>query len=296
MSSQKKNIIISVGILVVLAIFFGIGTALYNPQKEFDKKQAGNIAKTGNLVLAVVQAMPNEVAKTIDVIGEVDQDAVVVNANFASTVVSVHNEGKTLKRGQNVIGFLNGVTMPIPFGGVVSEIFVDIGQNVVAGDKLFVAVPTSSRKTYVKIDLPMVNATVVRNGMPVKIAYNDEMLDGVISNVSIYSKYESGSVKTTVEMEKNSIPHNSVVDVMIEISKHQAFFVPKTAIFLHNDVSSVKIINSQNKVETINIEIIKEIDDGFYISSETFVDNIKVVSVNPMYAEDGVEYKFSIVE
>lgn len=294
MTNQKKNIIISAAIAGVIAVFFFIGTLLHNPQKEFAEEQSSNIAKTGqDIVLEVADVMPEEVAKTIDIFGEVDQEAVIINAAMASTVATVRENGVQLKRGGPVISLINGVSIPMPFDGTVSEVFVERGQNVSMGEKLFVAVPSNSKKTKVKLDLPIANTSLVRQGMPVTVLHNDEKFTGTVSGISTYSNKESGSVKVTVNMEKNTIPHNTVVQVMIEISKHKGYFVPKTAVILDADVSSVKIINPNNLVETIPVEVIKENDEGFYIVSPALSENAKIISVNPSYAVDGKQYEIS---
>lgn len=295
MSNKKKYIIISFIIAGLMAAFFFMGTILHNPGKDFEEKQSGNIAQTGqDITLAVIDVRPEEVMKTIDIFGEIDQEAVVINAAMASTVATMRENGVKLKRGAAVINLINGVSVPMPFDGTVSEIFIERGQNVNIGEKLFVAVPSSSKKTKIKLDLPIASTTLVRQGMDVIILHNNEKFTGVVSSVGVYSDKESGSVNVTAIMEKNMIPHNTVVQVMIEIAKYTGYFVPKTAVILVEGIPSVKVVDANNIVETIAVETIKENDEGFYIISSVLSGNAKIVSINPSYAATGKKYNVSI--
>ena len=86
----KRYITISIGILLVGAIFFGIGTKRHNPKKEFEEQKQQSIVKTGqSLNVLVVESTSNSVPKVLELFGEIDQGAITITANFSSVIKSI---------------------------------------------------------------------------------------------------------------------------------------------------------------------------------------------------------------
>lgn len=290
MAVKKKYTIIILFALLV-ALYFVFGTAKYNPEKEISNIKQHNIAKTGeNLTLVVKDSKVENTQKTIDVFGEVDQNAILVKSSMASTITSVQNEGIYLHKGQPVVNLLNGVTIPMPVDGTLLNIFVNKGENISTGTDLFIAMPTTNQKTKINLELPIAYTNIVKRNMPVSILYENQKYFGNIQYISRYSSQNSGSVQVTVEGKYMNIPHNAVVKCSIMISEHKAHAVPKSAIFLFNEKTSVKIIESDGLVKTINVDVVSEKEDKFYLGG--LPENIKIVIRNPLYAKDGEKYEF----
>jgi len=291
----KKYLIISGIIITVGSVYFSIGTKKSDPAKDFNTQKQLSVVKTGeNINLLVKNSVSQETPKVVELFGEIDQNAITVTASMPSVVKSIKNEGVYIKKGTPVVQFINDVFIPIPFDGKISNTFVKAGQNVSIGDPLFIAIPTSIKTTNVNLEMPIAYLPSISKGMKVAISHNEKNFFGNIEYISQYSKQESGWAKVVVSMPRNEIAHNAVVKVNIELSTHFAHFIPKTAIFLQNAETFVKIINDENLVESKKVDVIKETQEGFYIAG--LEDSIRIITKNPSYASDGKTYEFTIVE
>lgn len=295
----KKYLIISGIIITIGAIYFSIGTRKSDPAKDFNTQKQLAIVKTGeNITLLVKNSVSQETPKVVELFGEIDQNAITVTASMPSVVKSIKNEGVNLKKGTPVVQFINDVFIPIPFDGKISNTFVKAGQNVSIGDPLFIAIPTSIKTTNINLEMPIAYLPLISKGMKVSISHNEKKFFGNIEYISQYSKQESGWTKVVVSTPRNEIAHNAVVKVNIELSTHFTHFVPKTAIFLQsngvNGQTFVKVINEQNLVESRQVEVIQETQEGFYIGG--LEDSIRIITKNPSYASEGRAYEFTIVE
>ncbi len=290
----KKYLIISCVIVAIGAIYFTFGTKNHDPKKDFEAQKKSSSVKTGeNITLLVQNSTSTETPKVVEIFGEVDQNAITVTAAMPSVVKLIKNEGVKLKQGTPVVQFINDVFIPIPFDGKISNTFVKSGENVTVGQALFIAIPTSAKSTKVIIEMPIAYLPSIEQGMNVKVSHNERIFSGKIEYISQYSTQESGWTKVVVEMPRTEIAHNTIVKVFIELSTHYAHFVPKTAVFLQNSETFVKILNINNLVEGIKVEIIQETADGFYISG--LEDSVRIIIKNPSYASEGKQYKFTIV-
>jgi len=287
----------ALGTLVVIIcgiLYFTIGTTTHDAEKEFADFKQKNIAKIGNNITLLVQNSKAELTpKIIQVFGEVDQGAVLVTSPISSAVQSVQNEGVKLNKGNSVVRFVNGVTIPIPFNGTVLNIFVKDGENINAGSNLFIALPSVHQKTEVNLDLPIAYVNEITKNMNVKILYNSREFSGKVDHISRFSSKQSGFVKVVVVLKTVETPHNAVVKALIEISKHYTHFVPKTALILKDGQTAVKVLDAKNLVQTKTVEVISENSKGFYISG--LEKEERIIIRNPFYATDGKKYNFTII-
>ncbi len=291
----KKYLIISGIIITVGAIYFSIGTKKSDPAKDFNTQKQLSVVKTGeNITLLVKNSVSQETPKVVELFGEIDQSAITVTASMSSVVKSIKNEGVNIKKGTPVVQFINDVFIPIPFDGKISNTSVKAGQNVSIGDPLFIAIPTGNKTTNINLEMPIAYLPSISKGMKVGISHNEKTFFGNIEYISQYSKQESGWAKVVVSMPRNEIAHNAVAKVSIELSTHFAHFIPKTAIFLQNAETFVKIINDENLVESKKVDVIQETQEGFYIAG--LEDSIRIITKNPSYASDGKTYELTIVE
>ncbi len=290
----KKYLIISGVIVAIGAIYFSIGTKNYDAQKDFEAQKQSAVIKTGEkITLLVKNSTSQEMPKVVELFGEIDQHAITVTASMPSIVKSIRNEGDRLQKNQPVVRFINDVTTPIPFDGKISNTFVKSGQNVNIGDPLFIAIPISAKTTDVNIEMPIAYIPSISKGMNVQVSHENETFLGTIQYISQYSKQESGWAKVTVSTPRNSLAHNTVVKVNIELSTHFTHFVPKTAIFLKDGKTFVKILSDQNLVESTSVEVIQETQDGFFIAG--LPDSSRIITNNPSYANDGKTYEFTLI-
>mgnify|MGYP007006555580 CR=1 FL=1 len=61
-----------------------------------------------------------------------------------------------------------------------------------------------------------------------------------------------------------------------------------------NGQTFVKVVNEQNLVESKQVEVIQETQEGFYIGG--LEDSARIIIKNPSYASEGRAYEFTIVE
>lgn len=292
--AAKKYIIVSSAIILLGATYFFIGTKNHNPKQEFANKKQNSLIKTGdNLSLILKNSVSQETPKVVEIFGEIDQNAITVTASMPSVVKSIQSEGSNLKKNQPVVRFINDLTVPMPFNGKIANTFVKNGETISTGQQLFVAIPTS-KFSKINIEMPIAYISSLEKGMSVEIEYNSNKYTGRILHISPYSKQESGWTKVVVEMPYANIPHNAIAKVVIELSRHFAHFIPKTAIFLQDGLTFVKILNDSNKVTSSKVEIIQETQDGFYVAG--LEDSARIVVKNPAYAINDMEYQFTFIE
>jgi biotin carboxyl carrier protein len=291
----KKYLIISGIIVSIGAIYFSIGTKNHDAQKDFNTQKQASVIKTGEkITLLVKNSASQETPKVVELFGEIDQHAITVTASMPSIVKSIRNEGDRLEKNQPVVRFINDVTTPIPFDGKISNTFVKSGQNVNVGEPLFIAIPTKGNTTDINIEMPIAYIPSISKGMNVQISHNEKTFHGTIQYISQYSQQESGWTKVVVTAPRNELAHNTVVKVNIELSTHFTHFVPKTAIFLKDGKTFVKILNDQSLVESIAAEVIQETQDGFFIAG--LPNSARIIIKNPSYASDGKTYQFTLID
>lgn len=286
----KKYIIFTVVLIILGTVYFIYGTKKYDGKKDFEQTKNSNIVKTNeDLTFLIKKSKAQKHSKTIEMFGNVDQDATTVYAPMPSVVQSVVKEGTVLTKNSSVLTFVNGVSKPMPFNGIVLDMFVKKGDDIKAGDKLFIAIPSDKRDTKINIDVPIAYASHVFENEPVIIIYNDEKYSGKISYVGMSSN--NGIIKAVAKADSSSIPHNAVVKVNVEVANYETHFVPKTAVIIFENKTSIKVIKDDNSVQEKIVEIIDENQDGFYISNLN--DEERIILRNPYYATNGKKYNYT---
>lgn len=286
-----RYFILTTLVVVSFVIHFIVGTNKYDAKQDFQNLQASNIVKTAeNITLLAKVSTAKQHPKFIEIFGIIDQNTITVTASMPSIVKSIVKEGTVLKKGETAVHFINGVIKPIPFDGTVLDTFVKSGDDVKSGDKLFIAVPSKTENTKVGLEVPLSYVKSIKVGVPVNIIHLNHTFHGNIIYVGKSSM--EGIVKALVSMPFAPIPHNAVVRVQVQESLHQAHFVPKTAVMLGNQKTTVvKVILEDGTIQEKPVEVIHEDDDNFYITGLN--KNTTIITVNPHYAINGKTYNYT---
>jgi membrane fusion protein, multidrug efflux system len=145
-----------------------------------------------------------------------------------------------------------------PFSGVITQRFIEKGQNVSTQSQLFTIVDSDPLEA--KVYLPEREILGIRPSQAVSMALNaqkDVTFQGNIKQINPAVDPKTGTVKVTVEVTKPTslVRPGSFVDVKLETQRHDnALLIPKKALMEESGERFVFVIN-KDKAERRTISI-----------------------------------------
>lgn len=135
-----------------------------------------------------------------------------------------------------------------PFSGIVTERFIEKGQNIIIGTQLFTLVDREPLKA--KIYLPEREVFGIQPNQKVSLALNAQKtlsFEGHIKQINPSVDPKTGTVKVTVEISKapDEVRPGSFVDVRLVTQQHEnALLIPKKALIEEAGEQYVFLINN----------------------------------------------------
>lgn len=129
---------------------------------------------------------------------------------------------------------LDRTTIRAPFSGIITERFIEKGQNINPEDKLFTLADVNPLEA--KVYLPEKEIFGVKTGQSVQMALNSQKnvkFEGTVRQINPAVDPKTGTVKVTVEINKvpQEVRPGSFVDVKMVTRKHDnALLIPKKAL------------------------------------------------------------------
>lgn len=288
---KKKNIVLTLAIFAVFALYFTVKTLNYDADADFQRLKSLQKALTSQKMAFMVRnSTAQNKAKRVSLFGKIDHNAITLTSSISSVVKSVAKEGVQLKKGDSVISFINGVSRPMPFNGMLLDTFIKKGDDVKIGDKLFIAIPKKIKNMSVNLEVPVSYSGQIKHGSPAIIQYKNKEIKGNIIYISNSSEDNLGVLKAVASTPFQPIPHNTVVKVFIETSQHKVHFVPKTALIIKENKVLVKIVKEDGTVDEAEVEIIEENSQGFFIDG--LENKAKIIIRTPFYTKKGKKYQY----
>jgi RND family efflux transporter MFP subunit len=162
-----------------------------------------------------------------------------------------------------------------PFTGIITQRFVEKGQNINTQSQLFTIVDAQPLEA--KVYLPEKEIFGLRTNQTVSLALNAQksvQFTGKIRQINPAVDPKTGTVKVTVEVEKapDVVRPGSFVDVKLETQRHEnATLVPKRALLEEAGERYVFIVNNQKAsrrtitlgfMDDQNAEILSGVNSG----------------------------------
>lgn len=162
-----------------------------------------------------------------------------------------------------------------PFSGVITQRFIEKGQNVNAQSQLFTVVDSDPLEA--KVYLPEKEILGVRQNQTVALALNaqkDVTFQGSIRQINPTVDPKTGTIKVTVEVTKAPavVRPGSFVDVKLETQRHEnTLLVPKKALMEEAGERFVFVIQKDKAarrtvsvgfLDDQNVEILSGINNG----------------------------------
>ncbi|MEA2089025.1 MAG: efflux RND transporter periplasmic adaptor subunit [Patescibacteria group bacterium] len=181
----------------------------------------------------------------------------------------------------SISAMLGNTTVFSPISGTVNQKFINIGEMAMAGAPLFTVVDIKSIK--IEVALTEFDISKVSIGQDVKIslvACPDEKFVGKIYYIS--SVADPANKKFTVKIQLKNIDEKIKAGMMADIKiiiKEQTdvLVIPKTAIFIEDEVEKVYTVDNKGKIKIKTIKtkdneneviVIKGLVDGDIIVVE----------------------------
>lgn len=162
-----------------------------------------------------------------------------------------------------------------PFTGVITQRFIEKGQNINNQSQLFTLVDSDPLEA--KVYLPEREILGIRGNQPVQLALNarkDVTFQGTIRQINPAVDPKTGTVKVTVEVTKTPslVRPGSFVDVKLETQRHDnALLIPKKALLeeageryvfvVQNDQAARRTV-SVGFLDDQNAEILSGVNNG----------------------------------
>lgn len=143
---------------------------------------------------------------------------------------------------------ISRLTIQAPFSGIVTERFIEKGQNIIIGTQLFTLVDREPLEA--KIYLPEREVFGIQTKQKVSLALNAQKtisFEGHIKQINPSVDPKSGTVKVTVEINKapDEVRPGSFVDVRLVTQHHEnALLIPKKALIEEAGEQYVFLINN----------------------------------------------------
>ena len=196
----------------------------------------------------------------------------IISRNVLSQYYSIMSDEERLRK----------YTVVAPFSGSIIQSFSDNGAIVSPG----MAVIKVLREGKLEIEIPVLskNLPLLSKNQKVELkANNNQIIEGTISRVGDYINAETQTVPVFVKINdtKVALYNGMYLESTINCeSNKMAMLIPRTAIFSDE---KVYLVNSQNKLEEIDVEIstyqdktvlVTNLENGAKIVSEAVV-NVK---------------------
>jgi membrane fusion protein (multidrug efflux system) len=162
-----------------------------------------------------------------------------------------------------------------PFSGVITQRFIEKGQNINMQSQLFTIVDADPLEA--KVYLPEREILGIRPNQQVALALNaqkDVTFNGIIRQINPSVDPKTGTIKVTVEVTKtpSAVRPGSFVDVKLETQRHEnTLLVPKKALMeeagerfvfvIHKDKAARRTV-SVGFVDDQNVEILSGVNNG----------------------------------
>lgn len=181
--------------------------------------------------LETVSPRYGPIVEAIYGLGKVKTDSVYeVKLGVIKTVRNIYvREGVTVKKGDRLVRFDDGVVFNAPFSGTVTLVAFHENQSVFPQQPV-VRIEDLNTK-YIEVSLEQQGALRVRPNLPVRVVFESirgEVLKGKVS--AIFSRNEEFLAHINVPLAENILP-GMTADVAIEIDhKDKVLLVPLSAI------------------------------------------------------------------
>lgn len=180
--------------------------------------------------------------------------------------------------------------------GVVSAVFVEVGQVVAAGQTALSLVQTDELEVEIHIPENQMQSAVIGNGAQINFwALPDENIRGVIREVSPMA--DSASRTYAVRLSIPNPPANLKLGMTASVSidalnslANDLCVIPLSAIYQTQNQTQVWVVNSENKVELKEVSV-KEFGDNF-VSVKGLSKGERVVTAGVHNLRVGQEVRF----
>ncbi|MDZ5761982.1 MFP subunit of RND family efflux transporter [Candidatus Cyrtobacter comes] len=180
---------------------------------------------------------------------------------------------------------LDNCKIKIPYEGYIDELFVSIGQDVIAGQKLVEFVSLNELIIDAVIPENKIHMVKMGTGVLVKFENKEKLAGKVISKSSIIDE-KTSSFPIEISISENNIIVGQVANLSISLGKMALHKLPQSALCL-NEIGEigVKVIND-DVVGFKRVKIIDEDQDSVFIAGLDS-NQERVITIGHEYAKVG---------
>jgi len=211
------------------------------------------------------------------------------SAITSSQIQSLQIDGQIVQAENNLnITWANYAETEVksPINGVVTKVIGETGNLTSPGQTLLVV--EDLEKLQVTLQLTEQEASLVETGDRVVIKNNSEQIRGRVIEKAQSLDQQTKKLEITIEVtESNSnVTPGSFTDVVFQANTNNLVFIPLNSIFIDNDHKKVRIVNTDNEVEIVEVEIGQII--GKYVQIINGLDgNEKVITTVKSFLNEG---------
>ncbi|PIT90772.1 MAG: hypothetical protein COU22_00375 [Candidatus Komeilibacteria bacterium CG10_big_fil_rev_8_21_14_0_10_41_13] len=184
----------------------------------------------------------------------------------------------------------NRLTITSPLNGVLSDLNIEVGDEVSVGQNLGEVAQVKAME--IEVEIAPAIASVLTIGQKVKVNQNQE---GVIGVINPTGGQASGKVKVkiTLDNQNNDFVAESFATVNLPVSlpasTPETMTVPIKSVYLSADSAKVKIVED-NKIKTVTVETGRTIGELIEITGG-LTEGQLVITEGAGFLADGTEVK-----
>jgi len=184
----------------------------------------------------------------------------------------------------------NRLTITSPLNGVLSDLNIEVGDEVSVGQNLGEVAQVKAME--IEVEIAPAIASVLTIGQKVKVNQNQE---GVIGVINPTGGQASGKVKVkiTLDNQNNDFVAESFATVNLPVSlpasTPETMAVPIKSVYLSADSAKVKIVED-NKIKTVTVETGRTIGELIEITGG-LTEGQLVITEGAGFLADGTEVK-----
>lgn len=166
--------------------------------------------------------------------------------------------------------------------GSVVEVVMKEGEVTGAGTPVVVV---KSNIKVVNVGVSLEDYENISLGDEVVTTFNEEEYQGIVTNIASYPDEATKTYAIEVELEENTIPLGSLVNVKFVKDKVDGMYIPINSIVNKNGVNYVYTVTEENLVTKQEV-IMNEVSmdkvnvDGLEVGTKLIIDNLSTIQEN----------------
>ncbi len=186
---------------------------------------------------------------------------------------------------------LSNIVIKAPFGGVINDQMVEVGDYVSNGSELLEIVDLNPIEISGFLTEKQIGS-LHQGDEANAILLNGEKIAGKVSFIAAAADLETRtfSMELTVPNEDYSIKEGLTAKILVPFKENKAYKISPSILSLADDGTvGIKLVNSNNVVEFQAVTLLKDTPDYLWVGG--LPDNIQVITVGQEFVIPGQEVK-----